>query len=424
MFLLLGVFLYSSNLENKYVSIFNIDEGSCSIKFKDIIKNTLGNHPSIMVSKEMLQSADKSIESAKWGYYPSPSIDYSYKNQNENSITFRVDQPIWTGGKLDAIYKKANSLKEEANSSLDENRYKIIENNLKTLKSYLQAKNRLKVLDENISDYKLLESMLNRMMNAGVLSQADKNLLDSKISILQTDILVTKSKLKVSKIQFEILTGKKIPCEIEFEYKSIFDENINIEKLVKSLSINHPSLNLIDSKIKKMIAELDETKSKIWPTLSLRAEHKDGALYKSSDDINENIAYLAISISPGAGLSAKSNIEKSKIEVNKVKYERLSKEKELIDLLMSDYISFIKLKSGIKLLKNDISTAQQIYESNNRLFLSEKKSWLDVVNSLSEVSKYRINYSEQNIEKEILEYMLLLKSGQINLENFEVISVL
>jgi adhesin transport system outer membrane protein len=392
----------------------------CKIDAKELIIEALNTHPSVMVSKRMIQSAKKGVDSAKWGYFPSPSADYSYKNKEKNSVTLRLEQPLWTGGKLDAVYDRAKAGEFEAYYTLEQKRYNVIQNYLNTLKSYLQAKEKIKAINENMTKYLEIQAMLKRMMKAGVLSNADKNLFDNKMAILKSDLLIEKTKSKVAKIQFEILTSKKIACDIEFNNRKIFNSNIDIDKLVKDLKIQNPNLKIIDAKIKSAIAAIGDSKSKFWPTVSLRAEHKDGALYEDSTDNKEYIAYVNVSFSPGSGLSSVSNLEKSKIDLLKVKFERKEKEKELTDALMANYINHMMIDSKVLMLKNSISTANDIYDSNKRLFLSEKKSWLDLVNSLSEIGRLNIELAEKNIEQNILEYNIALQTGNINLNDFGV----
>jgi hypothetical protein len=87
---------------------------------------------------------------------------------------------------------------------------------------------------------------------------------------------------------------------------------------------------------------------------------------------------------------------------------------------MSDYINYMMIDSRISMLQRNILTAKEIYFSNKRLMLSDKKSWLDLLNSLSEIGRLNIELAEKNIEKNILEYSMALKTGNINLKDFGV----
>jgi len=407
---------------NNYIIFSEKTQTTCETTFEDILNEGLGSHPSIAMSKSMVEGAEFGVDSAFWGYFPSPSVDVSFKTADEKQTTLRLDQPLWTGGKIDAAYDKAKAEKKEATYGYDENQYKLIDTYLTTIQEYLIAQEKIKVLNQNKKQFMDLREMLERMMKAGVLSQTDKNLLNSRIATLYADLVVTKAKHKVSKIQFEILTGRMIPCNINFNYRKILNETTPIEKYIKELLETHPSLKIMDAKIGSAISEVGASKSTLWPSLMLRAEHRSGTIYDETEPESENLVYVALNVSTGAGISALSNINKAKINVSKVKYEKLSKEKEVIDKLMSDYTNYITVKSQKKIVFDNIENQTEVYDSNKRLFLSGQKKWLDVVNSLSELNKQKILYSKLQEQSQLLEYKIALKTGKISLKTGEIAS--
>lgn len=422
---LLFLFLNASEetVKNKHIVFSEDTQNNCEVSFKDLLKEGLVSHPSISMSKDIIAGAEYGVDSAFWGYFPTPSVDVSMVDSSTTQTVVRLDQPIWTGGKLDSDYEKAKAKRNEAIHSYDEYQYKLIENYATTLENYLQAEKNIEVLNENKRQFNSLSEMLDRMITAGISSDADQNLLKSRLAMIYSDLVVAKAKLKVSKIQFEILSSKKIDCAVTFKYTELFKSNIDIEKLIEDELDSHPSLKGIDAQIKSAKAEIDSAKSNIWPNLILRGEHREGSIYDEvSEPADQDLVYLTLQISTGAGLSSLSKINEAKMNVSKVSYQKSIKEKELIDALMSDYTSYVAAKSSMKVISDDIITLTAIYESNKRLFLLQEKKWLDLVNSLSEVSKQRINYSQKSIQKRILEYKIFLQTGRIDLKTGEMAS--
>jgi len=419
--LLLPLMFISLNAD-KDILFSQTSNSSCSVEFRELVLEGLHAHPSIEMSREGIKGAEIEVDIAKWGYYPTPSIDYSVKSKDKNQYLIRAEQPLWTGGKLDASYDKAKAIQKEANFELAENRYRLIDNYLDRVKEYLRAQDKVVVLNKNKREFYKLSEMLDRFMSAGELSLSDKNLLNSRISHLSSDLIITKAKHKVAKTQLEILTGKSIDCNINFEYQEILSAHLDVDELVKSLKNTHPTLKIMDAKMLLAAAEVDGVKASLLPNLVLRAEHKKGTIYDDYKPGEETIVYLSFNMTTGAGLSGLSKIDKTKIETSRAKFEKNTKFKELLDILMADYTNYITASTHIDMLEEDIKVAQLIFESNERLFLSEKKSWIDVVNSLSELNKQKINYSELLIEKKILEFKIALKTGRVNLETLEVTS--
>lgn len=420
-FLIITFLSLHAKEDNKRFLFSHIDNSACNIEFKEIVIETLQNHPSIKISKDILKSSQSQADTAFWEFFPTPSVEYSYKSEDRKILTAKLQQPIWDGGKILARYKKALSNKSGSIFALQESKYLLLNDLINSLKEYLQSREKIKVLNINKKQFLKLSKKLQRMKKAGILSNADKNLLDARIIDISSELLIASSKFKVAKTQFEIFIGHPLNCQISYQFQNIFDEKLDINTLLENLS-SHPSIKIIDEEINASLNDIKEARSELWPNLTLVAEYRDGKLYEESTEIEEeSLAYVTFQASTGAGLSALTNIEKMKIDTSKIRYEKNSKEKEITDEIMNDYINYMTAISQLKSLTNDLKIAQDIYETNQRLFLSQKKSWLDVVNSLSEVSKLNIQYQNLKIEKNILELYLALKSGKLDLDNFEVI---
>ena len=394
----------------------------CTTEFQDLLAEGLRTHPSITVSKKLVLGSELQVDIARWGYFPTPSVNISGSSSNA-STTLRLDQPLWAGGKIDASRDKAKALNDEANFSYALSQFNLIEDYLNALQKYLQAQNKIDILNVSVTELKSMMQTVDRMIIAGELSVADKNLLNTIISDVYSSLEITQAEFDVAKIQLEILTGYKVRCNIASAEKEIFPDKINLELLVNETLNSHPELKILTAQIEAAKADVDSAESKLWPTLKLRGEHTKGSLYKSNDSNKEDsLIYLMLEMSTGAGASALNNIERSKINVLKVKSQKLSKEKVVVDQLMNNYTRFVAVKTNIELLSNDIKIAEKVYESNKRLFFLQQKKWLDVVNALSKLNIKKINKAQLIAEFKALEMKLALKTNRLSLATGGILS--
>ena len=162
-------------------TLISANDNICNTAFDELVLEGLNSHPSIEVTKKIVIGADLQLSSAKWGYYPTPSIDVA-KSLSKTRITLRLDQPLWDGGKINAVRDKAQARKTEATYIYAESQYKLIEDYLNTLQKYLQAQDKISIMNSGIDQLKSLMQTIDRMIVAGELSIADKNLLSSKVS--------------------------------------------------------------------------------------------------------------------------------------------------------------------------------------------------------------------------------------------------
>ncbi|MCT7587525.1 TolC family protein [Aliarcobacter butzleri] len=390
----------------------------CKISSDEMLSQLLLTHPTVKMSQEAVKGAQYKVDSAFWEFFPTPSVDVSAKDSDHNTTVARIDQPIWTGGKLTSNYDIATSREKENNFELEENSYKLIETYLNILETYLQSKSNIKDLQEGADNLNGFSQMLSRRIEAGVSSTSDNELLNARIEQINSDMILTKNKYKVAKLQLELLLDKKIDCEIDFKDINRLHNN-NIEENIESLLSTHPTIKKNNAQIETSKYEVDSTKAAIMPNVGARFEHREGDLYNSDYDRrnNQDIVYITFTATTNAGLSSLSEIQAAKIKTKELEYRKKSVEKELIDSLLSDYNSYEIANSRIDIVKQSIYSAQNVLDSYTRLFLVGKRQWIDLVNTSREVMQYKIELSNLYTTKSILAYKLALKNGKIDLLN-------
>ena len=386
------------------------------MQFEEIVSKVMGNYPGVAASNEAIKEADAGIDTAMWQYFPTPSIDMS-RNSNSNQTTARLSQPLWTGGKLDAAYDQATAAKSEATYILDEKKYKLIEAVLNHCQNYIQAKYTKEALYEGIERLDSFSEMIDRRISSGISSESDKKLLQSRITQIKSDLLSSQQKEQVALKQLSILLVDDING-VNFIDKIPFN-SLNAQDLISKISMAHPTLSKMEEQLKSASYEVDKQKASLSPTLSANAEHRRGDLYDENNNTKDNLVYLKLESSFGAGLSAFSNIEQSKIKLQKLKFEKASIESELIDSFWVDYNNMLVSKNKIDNLESNQILSHDVLESNKRLFLADKKQWLDLVNSSRELMDIEVSLANTKVTYFISKYKIALMAGLINRENGE-----
>jgi adhesin transport system outer membrane protein len=85
---------------------------------EQLVKLTLLNNPEIRSSHLLREAAGAQAASARWQYYPTPSVTVQHANVSPNdsfylgddySATVGVVQPLWSGGAITNNLKSAKS---------------------------------------------------------------------------------------------------------------------------------------------------------------------------------------------------------------------------------------------------------------------------------------------------------------------------
>jgi len=388
------------------------------ILFEDMVSKIMKNHPSVASANEAIKGAEEAIDTAMWQYFPTPSVDMS-RNGNTSQTTFRLEQPIWTGGKLDAAYEQAISSKEESVQALEESKYKLLETILGYSQNYIEAKYTKEALQEGLSRLDGFSEMIERKISVGSASISDKRLLEARITQIKTDLISNQFKESISLRQLSILMGEEIDG-VSFNDKSSI-ENRNKDELIKKVSLSNPTLSKMDAQLKGAEAEIDKQKATLSPSLALMAEHVKGNIYDERSTTNDNLVYLKLQSTFGAGLSLLSNIEQSKIKLQKLKYEKMTYETQLIDQFWQDYNNMMVSKSKMSNFALNKELSKDVFESNKRLFLADRKQWLDLVNSSKEVMDIGVSMANAKVMYMISKYKIALRTGLLDTQNAQYV---
>lgn len=384
------------------------------MNFEDLISKAVNHHPSIQVSQEAFKISEEELNSAKWQYFPTPSVDFSNSSKN-NEVVAKLEQPLWTGGKLDSQYDIALSSKAEAGYTLEESKYRLVERILNLLQAYSQGKSAEISLKEGYDRLSKFSDMIDRRVDSGISSQSDEVLLNSRLIQIKSDLINAKSKKTLALKQLSLLVGENIES-IDFSLDKFNFDNTQSSVLIDDMVKFHPTLKKMDEQLKGSIHQVSKEESALYPTLSLVAEHKQGDVYTENNNASDNAIYLSVKATTGAGLSLFSNVEKAKLNIKRVKSEKDTKEQELTDAFIIDYNNMMLAKEKLANQKLNQQFSGEVFEANKKLFIAGKKQWLDLVNSSKELMDISVSYRDTKELYNILKYKIALQTGKVNLE--------
>ena len=384
------------------------------MNFEDLISKAVNHHPSIQMSQEAFKMSDEELNSAKWQYFPTPSVDYSNSSKNDQVVA-KLEQPLWTGGKLDSQYDIALSSKAEAGYTLEESKYRLVERILNLLQAYSQGKSAEISLKEGYDRLSEFTVMIDKRIEAGISSQSDEVLLNSRLIQIKSDLINAKSKKTLALKQLSLLVGENIES-INFNLDKFNFDNTQSSVLIDDMVKFHPTLKKMDEQLKGSIHQVSKEESALYPTLSLIAEHKQGDVYTENNNASDNAVYLSLKATTGAGLSLFSNVEKAKLNTKRLKSEKDSKQQELTDSFIIDYNNMMLAKEKLANQKLNQQFSGEVFEANKKLFIAGKKQWLDLVNSSKELMDISVSYRDTKELYNILKYKIALQTGRINLE--------
>ncbi len=94
------------------------------LTFDQALQAALSTHPLVQSKRSSQVAARAEREGAEWQRYPTPSIEANTQsggqNGGKNASLLRVDQPLWTGGRITAGIEAADSRYDAAGAAIGE----------------------------------------------------------------------------------------------------------------------------------------------------------------------------------------------------------------------------------------------------------------------------------------------------------------
>jgi adhesin transport system outer membrane protein len=378
----------------------------------ELIYKSVTSHPSVQAQLSVIQSADASIDSAKWNFYPTPGFSVQRasfsdkdpqfangKNQDDTIDTIRLTQPLWTGGRLTALLDKAVANGEYSHSSLKVTRKELSLRVLQFYSNILAAKLRVEAIQRSLDEHEKLRALIERRIKGGVSPEGELTQVVMRMQQLQSDKLNSETLLMTSVETLSQLVGQKIIADdIDVESSNYIPILSSSSDLLISAYRNDPTLGRLESAIKLQEAEYSLSKAVLQPDINLRMERQYGSFY-NPDLYGGHIppltrVYVEVGSNFGAGLSSYSNIEASRLRFEAAVSDLESGKRTVAEQLQVAHAQYSTLASRIETLKDSLDAAKEIQRAWERQFLAGKRTWNDLMNAVREINQIDIQISD------------------------------
>ena len=369
-------------------------------------------HPQVLIQVQNLKSAGFDIEVAKQAFYPTPSItleraqstggnDPSYSGTPQIAI-YRLQQPLWTGGRLSAQQDKAT-----ANQDIEVARLLEVQQGLalKTLQAWTEVVNfqrQQTALVKTKNELENLQAKIERRAEQGMSTQSEVKLSRLRVSMVKQVLNQTKMQEDLAWLRLKQWVPEAQPLsqatnehpgpsnDSKAHLQNI--ENIDWDALTTTQS---PVVLRLKSQMKIQAAELDEKRAAYQPEVYLRAEHQRGN-YAYVNSQNVNRLFIGMTASTGAGLSLQNQLASLMAKHDSAQHEIALTQRLLSETVQSDVLNLIARQSKAEELKLNLESLQAIQTAWLRQFDSGRKTWIEVMNAAQETMQSQLAIIEND----------------------------
>jgi adhesin transport system outer membrane protein len=380
-------------------------------------KKVIQHHPQVLIQVQNLKSTGFDIEVAKQAFYPTPSIsleraqsqggnDPSYSGTPQVAI-YRLQQPLWTGGRLSAQQNKAT-----ANQDIEVARLLEVQQGLalKTLQAWTEVVNfqrQQTALLKTKNELENLQAKIERRAEQGLSTQSEVKLSWLRVSMVKQLLNQTKMQEDLAWLRLKQWVPEAQPLSQATDALSAPSndsqahlqntENIDWDALSTSQS---PVALRLKSQLKIQEAELDEKRAAYQPEVYLRAEHQRGN-YAFANAQNVNRLFIGVTATTGAGLSMQNQLASLMAKHDSAQHEIALTQRLLSETVQSDVLNLIARQSKAEELKLNLESLQDIQTAWLRQFDSGRKTWIEVMNAAQETMQSQMSLIENDTSMQL-----------------------
>jgi adhesin transport system outer membrane protein len=386
------------------------------LTFEQAMQAALATHPLVQGKRSAQAAAKAEQEGAEWQRFPTPSIEASAQGGNDYASLLRLDQPLWTGGRITAGIEAAGNRYDAAGSAIEEIRQELALKVIAASTEVLRQQARQRFAQASVSEHERLLAMIRRRVQQEVSPLADQRLAESRLYSSSNELLLISQSLQNALAFLAQLIGQSSGQAVTEVDAWSYQEAAKPTGLPGDLLLSidravaySPTLRRLRFEAQAADADINSKRSAYMPHLSFRLESSQGS-------VSDNRAMLVFLAQPGAGLSAKSGVDAAIARREATRQSAEAAQRDVRQQITFDWNDWTAARSRLENAEQVRNTSAEVSESYARQYTAGRKSWLDVLNAAREASQAELALVDAQSQMQAAVLRLKAQTGGLNLE--------
>jgi adhesin transport system outer membrane protein len=381
------------------------------------------SHPLVEQKRRNLDASAQDMKSAQWKWFPTLTLETSQTvggqpqilgNSDPYAGNIKVEQPLWTGGRITSEVDMAQARKQITQLQLHETQQDLMLRVLQAFFDYQKLSARLSIAEDNIHEHQRLYELISRRQKQQVTSEADVALAFARLQQVMAERNSMRAQHQASRLSLEQLTGRAFTENMSLpeaaERTLVWQDAWSAQQAAQATS---PILHRLRAEILLSEADLNFRKNQVLPQINLRHERFMGATISVPFDRT----MFVLQYQPGSGVSAWPSMDAAvkRIEASQSAYE--SGVREVTEKVSSQWVEVKSFKEMLDVTNQYVAASQEVMASYLRQYTAGRKTWLEVLNAQREWVQARYAQVDNAFAFKLGVYKLDVLTGVIKHHN-------
>lgn len=381
----------------------------------ELLQRAAAQHPSVRARLNERAAAEFDLQAAAWGRYPSLATELQTERGTTQAIA-RIEQPVWTGGRLSGQTQRAAAQRDAAEAALDEARLQALLDTASAFFELQRLEARLRAAELNEAEHQRLLATMGRRVQAGVSPAADETQAATRWRQAINERWQTQRQRDNTRLQLAQLVGQEVgPLT---RPRPVRLDGPTEQALIEAALRHAPGRKRLQADIEAAEADLVVIRSQRLPQVVVGYQSHLGQ--RPSGD-SRGRAYLAVQMQTGAGLSGLATTAAAVARQAALRDALDQAERDLVQQVRSRWADVQALGSQLAPVQALLSDTGDVVSSYLRQFQVGRKSWLDVLNAQREKTQAQYTLADIEFPLQLARLQLLVLSGALTADNLHTL---
>ncbi len=391
----------------------------------ELVDMVLYSHPSVRAQQFLGEAARQAVEGAKWQFYPTPSIgfeqvapgqaDPNYPAYGDKNVTtLRLQQPLWTGGRLTAGLNKAQAGAVVSQATLDVVRQDLSLRVVQIYADWAGALFKRQAFEKSLTVHQTLQAQILRRISGGVSPRSDLALLQGRTQQTRADLSAAHAQEQTALARLSQLLGRTLQSrDLTSSLSAALPVEHSAPELMQLAQTRSPGVQKLLAQVRIAEEEINERQADLMPEVYLRFESQYGNFtYAGSPTVNR--LFLGVTSHFGAGLSSYSQISGAKARLDAALGDVDGARISLGEQILADYAQAQAGSARLASLLASLDSSDDIARAWGRQFIAGRKTWLDVMNAAREQAQLEAQIADARASQLLLTWRLSIIGRGLN----------
>ena len=392
-----------------------------ALTVQDVIRVTVSSHPAILSQLAQHEAALVDVRTARQQFYPTPSLvieqvkgsstDWTYGSQSSVQ-TLRLQQPLWTAGRLTAGLDKSQSNAQASRESANDMRQQLAFRAVQGWTDWYQSALRIQAQMQSVQTHERFMSVVRRRVDEGAMASSELSLTKSRLDQAEAQLQSFKAQLRVARLRLAQLMGHPIANVDEPEVSTATPQCASDAREEQTIAAS-AALRKITAQLQALAFELNERQADLAPELYLRLERQRSPGAYGAVTMTADRVYVGFSSRFGPGLSNLTVLESLSKRRDALQADYDAAKRNVVEAVQSEQEQLSAIETRLPLLRSAVDESVKTAQSWDRQFLAGRRAWVEVMNAARETAQAQIDWSDARASQIGAQWRMGIYCGQL-----------